>query len=134
MQFMLDTDICVDLIRYQQASILKHLQRTTPGDVCISAITLSELEYGVFKSAAPEQNRLALAEFMTPIMVLPYDDLVAPVYGQIRAHLESKGCRIGALDALIAAHALAAKVSLVTRNTREFRRVPGLQVVDWSVS
>lgn len=131
MRFMMDTNVCIDLIRQRSACVLKHLQRTLPGDVCVSAITLSELEHGVAKSAAPERNRLALAEFMTPIVVLPYSDAVAPVYGRIRAHLESKGIGIGALDTLIAAHALAANLTLVTRNEREFRRVPGLHVVNW---
>ena len=100
--------------------------------MCVSAITLSELEHGAAKSAAPERNRLALAEFMAPIVVLPYDDTVAPVYGRIRAHLETKGVGIGALDTLIAAHALAASVTLVTNNEKEFRRVPGLRVVNWA--
>ena len=131
MKFMLDTNVCIDLIRRRSAEILRHLQRTPPGDVCVSVITLSELEYGVARSSAPERNSLALAEFMTPITVLPFSDLAAPVYGRIRAHLEAKGSRIGALDTLIAAHALATGLTLVTNNEREFCRVPGLHVVNW---
>lgn len=132
MRFMMDTNVCIDLIRQRSALVLKHLECAMPGDVCVSAITLSELEYGVAKSAAPERNRLALAEFMTPVVVLPYNDAVAPVYGRIRAYLESKGIGIGALDTLIAAHALTANLVLVTGNEREFRRVPGLHVVNWA--
>ncbi len=132
MRFMMDTNACIDLIRQRSVRVLKHLRRASPGDVCISAITLSELEHGVAKSASPERNRLALAEFMTPIVVLPYSDAVAPVYGRIRALLESKGIGIGALDTLIAAHALAANVTLVTSNEKEFRRVLGLHVVNWA--
>jgi tRNA(fMet)-specific endonuclease VapC len=131
MHFMLDTNVCIDLIRQRSAEMLRHLQRSSPRDVCVSVITLGELEYGVAKSSAPERNRLALAEFMTPITVLSYNDVVAPVYGRIRAHLDAKGSRIGALDTLIAAHALAAGLTLVTNNEREFRRVPGLHVVNW---
>jgi tRNA(fMet)-specific endonuclease VapC len=111
---------------------VRHLQRATPGDVCVSAVTLGELECGVAKSAEPERNRLALVEFMTPIAVLPYGDAIAPVYGRIRAHLEAKGTPIGSLDTLIAAHALALDLTLVTTNEREFRRVPGLRVVNWT--
>ena len=133
MRFMLDTNVCIDLIRRRSAGILKHLQRLSPSDVCVSSITLSEMEYGVAKSSVPERNRLALAEFMTPLTVLAYSDLAAPLYGQIRFHLEAKGTGIGALDTLIAAHALSAGLTLVTNNEREFRRVPGLQVVNWAI-
>ena len=132
MQFMLDTNVCIDLIRHRSEQVLKHLLRISPGRVCVSSITLSELEYGVSKSVAPERNRLALAEFMSPIVVLPYSDVVAPIYGRVRAHLEAKGTGIGALDTLIAAHALAANLALVTNNEREFRRVPGLRIVNWT--
>lgn len=128
---MLDTNVCIDLIRQRAAAVLRHLQQLSPSEVCVSSITLSELEFGVAKSAAPERNRLALAEFMAPITVLAYSDMAAPAYGRIRAHLEANGTRIGALDTLIAAHALAAGLTLVTNNEREFRRVPGLQVVNW---
>ena len=132
MRFMLDTNICIDLIRHRSLKIVRHLQRINPGDVCVSAITLSELEYGVAKSAMPDRNRLALAEFMTPVAVLPYGDAIAPVYGKIRASLESKGTPIGPFDTLIAAHALALNMTLVTTNEREFIRVPDLRVVNWA--
>ncbi|MBP7831371.1 MAG: type II toxin-antitoxin system VapC family toxin [Kiritimatiellae bacterium] len=132
MRFMLDTSVCIDLIRRRTATILRNLERTRPEDVCVSVITLSELEHGVAKSAAPERNRLALAEFMAPITVLPYNDTVAPVYGRIRAHLDAKGIGIGSLDMLMAAHALSAGLTLVTNNEREFQRVPDLRVVNWT--
>ncbi len=133
MRFMLDTNVCIDLIRRRSPAVLRHLQSNSPDDVCVSAITLSEMEYGVAKSSAPDRNRLALAEFMAPLTVLSYGDQVAPAYGRIRAHLESKGVGIGSLDTLIAAHALSAGLTLVTNNEREFRRVPGLRVVNWTV-
>jgi len=128
---MLDTNICIEIIRQRTQAVLRKLQQIPPAEICISAVTLSELEYGVAKSAAPQKNRLALAEFMTPITILPYNDFVAPAYGQIRAFLESKGTPIGALDIMLAAHALALNLTMVTTNEREFRRVPGLQVVTW---
>lgn len=132
MLYMLDTNICIDLIRKRSPTLLHKLQQAKPGEVAVSAITLSELEYGVARSTAPEKNRLALAEFMTPIMILPYGDSEAIMYGRIRAHLDSKGTPIGALDTLIAAHALSRDLILVTTNEREFRRIPGLRVENWS--
>ena len=132
MRFMFDTNICIDLIRQKSAKLLRRLKRVRPDDICISSITLSELEYGVCKSAAPEKNKLALTEFMTPIAVVPYDDGAAPHYGRIRAELEARGKTIGPLDMLIAAHALSLGLTVVTSNEREFRRVPDLKVENWA--
>lgn len=134
MRFMLDTNVCVDLIRRRSRLLLQKLQEKAPADICVSVITLCELEYGVARSMAPQKNRLALAEFMTSITILSYNDSVAPVYGRIRGDLDSRGTPIGALDTLIAAHALALNLTLVTTNEREFRRVPGLHVENWSNS
>jgi len=103
-----------------------------PADVCVSSVTLSELEYGVAKSGAPDKNKLALAEFMTPIEVMPYDDQVAPHYGRIRAELEAHGQPIGPLDTMIAAHAISLGLTVVTSNEREFRRVPDLKIENWA--
>jgi len=132
MGFMLDTSACVDLIRNQDARILRRMKRRRPDELCVSSVTLSELEYGAAKSANPEKNRLALAEFMTPLDVLPYDDTVAPVYGRVRAALEKGGTPIGPLDTMIAAHALSLDLTVVTDNEREFRRVSGLKVQNWA--
>jgi len=108
------------------------MQRLRPDNLCVSSVTLSELEYGAAKSADPQRNRLALAEFMTPLSVLPYDDAAAPVYGRVRAELERAGTPIGPLDTMIAAHALSLGLILVTDNEREFRRVSGLKVQNWA--
>ena len=132
MRFMLDTSACVAVIRQKSPAILRRLLRIEPDEICISAITLSELEYGVARSAAPERNRLTLAEFMAPLTVLPYDGIAAAFYGDVRASLESKGTPIGSLDTLIAAHALSRDLTVVTTNEREFRRVEGLRVAKWS--
>jgi len=99
--------------------------------VCISSITLSELEYGVEKSEQRDRNKIALAKFIAPIEVIAYDDLAAARYGGIRSFLEKNGISIGALDMLIAAHALAEDLILVTNNEREFKRVPGLKIENW---
>lgn len=132
MRFMLDTNSCVDLIRQRDDRILRRMKRHRPEDLCVSSVTLSELEYGAAKSANPGKNRLALAEFMTPLSVMPYDDAVAPVYGRVRADLERAGTPIGPLDTMIAAHALALGMTVVTDNEQEFSRVVGLKVQNWT--
>jgi tRNA(fMet)-specific endonuclease VapC len=129
---MLDTNTCVDVIRKRDDRILRGILRLSPDDLCVSSVTLSELEYGAAKSGDPGKNRLALAEFMTPLQVMPYDDAVAPVYGRVRAELERAGTPIGPLDTMIAAHALSLGLTVVTDNEREFRRVSGLKVQNWA--
>lgn len=132
MRFMLDTSICVELIRRRNDRVLRKMQRYRPEDLCVSSVTLSELEYGVARSADPQRNRLALAEFMTPLGVPAYGDAVAPVYGRVRAELERAGTPIGPLDTMIAAHALSLGLTLVTDNEDEFRRVSGLRIQNWT--
>lgn len=132
MQYMLDTNVCVDLIRNCRPAVVKKLHRLDPDAVCVSAVTLSELEYGAARSADPGKNRLLTAAFMTPLQILPYDDAVGPAYGRVRAALEARGEPIGPLDTMIAAHALSLRLVLVTNNEKEFRRVPDLRVENWA--
>ena len=132
MKFMLDTNICIELIRRRSTRVLLRLQQCSPGDVGMSSITLAELEFGVHKSRMPDRNKLALAEFAAPLEILPFDDLAAASYGELRARLERQGQPIGSMDMLIAAHALSRGLTLVTNNEREFRRVPGLRVTNWA--
>ena len=131
MKWMLDTNVCIAIIRRQPESALKRLRGKAIGQVGISSITLAELEFGAAKSQRSEQSRLALAEFLLPLEIVPFDDAAAAAYGVLRAALEKKGKPIGPLDTLIAAHAIALATVLVTNNTREFARVPGLSVEDW---
>ena len=131
MRYLLDINICIYLIKRQPEQVIARLQKCEPGDVSVSAITVSELEYGVHKSNRPLENRLALAEFMAPLEILPFDDAAAGQYGEIRARLEKLGTPIGAMDLLIAAHALSRQLVLVTNNEREFRRISGLKVMNW---
>jgi len=131
MKWMLDTNVCIAIIRRQPESALKRLRGKAIGQVGISSITLAELESGAAKSQRSEQSRLALAEFLLPLEIVPFDDAAAAAYGVLRAALEKKGKPIGPLDTLIAAHAIALGTVLVTNNTREFARVPGLAVEDW---
>lgn len=133
MKLLLDTNICIYIIKQQPASVLKHFLEYQIGDIGISSITLSELRYGVAKSQHQDKNSKALDQFITPLEVVPFDDAAALAYGAIRATLEKAGTPIGAMDTLIAAHAVALGIPLVTNNTREFERVAGLDVVDWTV-
>ena len=130
--FLLDTNTCIYIIKRRPQQAVAKLQSQEISTVGISSITLSELEYGVSKSSRPEQNKLALTEFVAPLEVLPYDDLAAGIYGDIRAHLESHGTPIGPLDTLIGAHALSLGCALVTNNEREFARIPDLTVENWT--
>ena len=100
------------MIKKKPEKLLKKFKKVNVEDIGISSITLSELEYGIEKSTRPEQNRLALAEFLSPITILEYDDNAAQYYGKIRIDLERKGKIIGAMDLLIAAHAMS--MSLVS--------------------
>lgn len=132
MRFLLDTDMCIYLIKRKSEQALARLQSLRISDVGVSSITLSELEYGVAKSSKPEQNKMALLEFIAPLEIAAYDDEAAAEYGRVRAYLEAQGTPIGPLDTLIAAHALALRCVLVTNNQREFSRVPELLIENWT--
>ena len=131
---LLDTNICIHIIRQRSPQVLKRLQRMALGSVGVSTITVSELELGVVKSAGPDRNRAALQQFLLPLEICNYDSEAAACYGSLRAALEKRGTPIGPLDTLIAAHALGLKVTLVTNNLAEFRRVPKLDLEDWTKS
>lgn len=131
-KYLLDTNICIYLIRRKPEIVLKRIQGLQVSDLGISSITLSELEYGVAKSRKQEQNKLALTEFLTPIEIMPFDDMAAKHYGELRAYLEKRGTPIGSLDMLIAAHAVSLQSTLVTNNESEFTRVPGLKIENWT--
>ena len=108
------------------------MQETLPGQIAISSITLSELEFGVEKSDFQEKNRQALEKFIIPLQILNYDSKASSIYGKIRKYLESNGTPIGSLDTLIAAHAISINSTLVTNNEKEFRRVPSLTIENWA--
>jgi tRNA(fMet)-specific endonuclease VapC len=112
-------------------TILKRFFAESRYDVCISSITLSELEYGVEKSFAIARNQANLLAFSTLVEIMPYESFAAHCYGEIRTALEKKGTPIGSLDMLIAAHAKSLGLTLVTNNTKEFARVEGLKLEDW---
>jgi len=130
---MLDTNICIYTIKHKPESVLrKFKQEILSGDgLCISTITLAELQHGVSKSTNEEKNQLALTQFLTALTILSFDDYAAVEYGKICAYLQKRGTPIGTMDMLIAAHAKAQDVILVTNNTREFERVPELRLENW---
>lgn len=133
MKYMLDTNILI-YARNEKTEIVKEkFEKHNGNDICISAITLAELEYGVERSKCVYQNRMAMIKFLSGIPVIPFDDLAARHYGEIRSYLQAKGIVIGGNDMLIAAQARAKGMILVTNNTREFSRVPDLQIEDWSI-
>lgn len=130
--WLLDTNICIYLIKRKPEQVLRRLRAVEIERVALSAVTVAELQYGVAKSGRVEQNALALAAFLAPLSVEPFDDDAAAVYGTVRADLERAGTPIGSMDMLIAAHALALGRTVVTNNAREFERVAGLSVENWA--
>jgi tRNA(fMet)-specific endonuclease VapC len=132
MRYLLDTNICVHLIRHRPAGLLQKLTSLPVGEAGVSSITVAELQYGVRRSSRPEQNAEALAMFLLPLPIADFDYKAAEAYGRIRAHLEGGGMPIGTLGTLIAAHAISLDAILITNNVGEFSRVPQLQVEDWT--
>lgn len=130
--YMLDTNICIYAIKKKPEIVLKHLHDNLENGLAISVITLAELEHGVEKSAKPEKNALALMQFLSILNILSFDDRAAVEYGKLCAYLQKQGTPIGTMDMLIAAHAKAEGLTLVTNNIREFERVPGLKLENWA--
>ena len=131
MLLLLDTDICIYLIREQPTTVVARFNEYAVGDIGISTITLAELEYGVSKSSKPAKNKDALDQFTTPLVIADFDRAATVSYGKLRTALEKKGQMIGGMDLLIAAHAVSLNMPVVTHNVREFTRVPGLRVETW---
>lgn len=130
-RYMLDTNICIYVINARPPTVLARFRRERLGNIGISSVTAAELAFGVAKSGSA-RNREALEMFLSPLEVLPFDASAIWHYGELRAGLERRGQPIGALDTMIAAHALASNTILVTNNTREFARVPGLRLENWA--
>ena len=132
MKYMLDTNIIAYARNNRQEVVLEKFREHDLFDMCISTITLAELEYGIANSSRPLQNRLGLMAFLTGIEVLDFDAEAAMEYGLIRAQLKQQGTPIGANDLLIAAHAKSRGLTLITNNTKEFERIEGLSIENWT--
>jgi len=130
---LLDTNICIYIINARPPEVLARFKQYGLGDIGVSSVVAAELASGVAKSGSA-RNRQALEMFLAPLAMLPFDDAAVWAYGALRAELERRGTPIGALDTLIAAHALSQQVQLVTNKTREFAQVPGLQLADWTTT
>jgi len=132
-KYILDTDICIYLIKSCHPLLLKRFQLVPLGEIGISSITVAELEYGVQKSLSVKQNEKALQHFLSPFVILPFDEKATKHYGKIRADLERKGKIIGGMDLMIAAHVLSLRATLVTNNVKEFERIKKLKIENWVV-
>ena len=132
MRYMLDTNICIYAIKHKPEQVFMRLQEHDPIDICISSVTYAELVHGAEKSKAIEKNRVALALLLANIEIMNFDSLAAESYGKIRADLEKAGTPIGPLDMMIAGHAKALGYTVVTNNTKEFERVRGLKLENWT--
>jgi len=132
-RYMLDTNMIAYARNRRPACVLEQLIKHEPSEISISSITMAGLEYGVFNSSKPQQNRTALLMFLSGISILPFDADASLAYGAIRHYLKTKGILIGGNDLLIAAHARALGLTLVTHNTKEFSRVPDLLLEDWAI-
>ncbi|CAN7695760.1 type II toxin-antitoxin system VapC family toxin [Pseudorhodoferax sp. LjRoot39] len=129
-RYLLDTNTCIYIINRRPAEVFVRFEALAVGEVGISSITGAELAFGVAKSGSA-RNQQALDKFLAPLDVCAFDDAAMRHYGAVRSQLERLGTPIGALDTLIAAHALALGCVLVTNNVREFQRVPDLVLDNW---
>jgi len=130
--YMLDTDISSYIMKRTDTAVLRRLERVAVADVCISAISKAELAFGIEVSPRRKQDQAALDAYLRYVAVLDFPGEAAVDYGLIRADLKTRGKMIGANDLLIAAHARCLGLTLVTNNTREFRRLQGLTVENWT--
>ena len=131
MNYLLDTNICIYLIKRKPPEVLQRFLQLSPGSVFISSVTTSELYCGAQKSQRVQTNLEALNHFLLSFRIVDYDESASFLYGELRADLEKRGQPIGPLDMMIAAHALSLDVPLVTNNTKEFERVKGLKLESW---
>ena len=130
MKYMIDTNICIYLMKHVPEVLSAFAMKKNEG-VVISAVTLAELEYGVWNSGFYEKNRNKLISFLTLVEVLPFDGAAAMIYGELRTSLRRKETLISLMDMMIAAHAKSKGLIVVTNNIREFERVEGLETENW---
>jgi len=129
---MLDTNICIRIIKDRPEPVCRKISHVAVGEVAISSIVSAELWYGVSYSEKKRQNEAALKDFLEYVEVMPWPIEAGPVYGRIRAELKKRGSLIGAMDLLIAAHAMHLGAVLITENTKDFQRVPDLKTENWA--
>ncbi|MGI9043845.1 MAG: type II toxin-antitoxin system tRNA(fMet)-specific endonuclease VapC [Gemmatimonadaceae bacterium] len=128
---LIDTCICIDILRGSSPQVPARFRAAMDSGVAVSSITAAELHHGLARGNRSERNRRGLENFLGSVRVLPFGEKAAEAYGIVRYYLEHRGNVIGPYDLLIAAHAIAENAVLVTSNTREFKRVPTLELSDW---
>lgn len=131
MNYLLDTNVCIIYLKGRNLNLKQRLEAIPVQEIAVCSLVKAELCFGAMKSTNPERNFALQQTFLAQFASLPFDDLAATTFGVIRAQLETGGISIGTCDLLIAAIALANNLILFTHNTREFKRVGGLQVEDW---
>jgi tRNA(fMet)-specific endonuclease VapC len=131
-RYLLDTDICIFIARRKPARVIDRFDNLPPGDVGISVISYGELRFGAEKSDQPEDALKVLSEVLEGVRVVPLEDQVSAIYGNLRLYLERRGQQIGNNDLWIASHCLQLGLTLVTNNEREFRRIPNLAIENWT--
>lgn len=131
MRHLLDTNVCVDFFTGRHPSVGARIQEAEPGSLCLSSVVVAELRYGADKSEHRRRNHTRIDTLIDELPVLPFDAQAARVFGRVRNDLERRGLVLGPYDMLIAAHALAARLVLVTDNVREFGRVQDLKLENW---
>jgi tRNA(fMet)-specific endonuclease VapC len=131
--YIFDTNMCIFIIKKKFPSVMEKLKKNRKKGLCISSITLAEMEYGIenAKQEYKAKNRIALMEFLSVFEVKKFDENAAKEYGILRKNLKDRNCLLGSLDMLIGAHAKSLKMTLVTNNTREFERIEDLKIEDW---
>lgn len=130
--YLIDTCICVSMLRGASSEIPKRFRAAMSKGVAVSSITAAELQYGLAKSDGRESNRRGLENLFASVQIVPFGVHAAEAYGIVRNYLERRGTIIGPYDLMIASHAIAEHAVLVTNNMREFRRVPTLELEDWT--
>jgi len=131
MNFLFDTNACIAYLNNYLSPIRRKLEQLSPSQVFVCSVVKAELFYGAMKSQNPAKTLAKQELFLNQFVSLPFDDEAAKIFGEIRAYLARLGKPIGPYDMQIAAIALAHNVILVTHNTREFSRIPDLQIEDW---
>jgi tRNA(fMet)-specific endonuclease VapC len=133
MEYLLDTNICIYIIKKKPIKVLEKFKTFPLGSIAISTITLAELQYGIQKSSLPDKDLIALNQFITPLEVVEFDYNATIQYGIVRAILEKKGTPIGPLDTLIGSHPLSLGATIVNNNVKEFERIEGLKIENWTI-
>ena len=130
--YLLDTNICIYAINKKPDIVLNRIKKEIRKGIYISTLTVAELEYGVENSSRIESNRIALIKFLSIFNSLAFDDLDAIPYGRLKLKLRKTGSLIGPIDMLLAAQALSKGLIIVTNNTKEFERIDGLIIENWT--